>query len=109
MPYDGLKSAALPAYAFKHFAANNTGVALVASEAILHSVIINNAGASANIVTLYNAATAATSDTTTDIAIIDSVELNGREFVYDITCSAGIFFKMETGTAADVTVTWIDI
>lgn len=107
MAFDGIKTNQ-PFYAFKYISANNTAAQVVAaSEAVLHSVVINNAGATANTLTLYNAATAAGSNTTNDFAIIDTVELNGRTLQYDVVCGTGITAKLETGTAADVTITYL--
>lgn len=106
MAFDGFKTNT-PLYAFKYLASQTAAQVVAASEAVLHTVVINNAGATANTLTLYNAATAATADTTTDFAVIDTVELNGRTLQYDCVCGTGIVAKLDAGTNADVTITYL--
>lgn len=85
---------------FRNLNANATTI-LSAEYCILGSVIINNAGTTGNTLTLYNS----NGGSTNPIAVIDTVELNGRQLDYNIACPIGLTAVMATGTAADVTIT----
>ena len=66
----------------------------------LNRVVINNAGASSNTITLYDN----TAASGTLIGVIDSVEANGRLLEYGLDFKTGLTVVIETGTAADITV-----
>jgi len=66
------------------------------------SVVINSKGATANTLTLYDNATAASG---TVIAVIDTTS-NVGDIQYEILAKNGITAIMAAGTAADVTICW---
>jgi len=80
---------------------SNTTTVAHGNSCILQRVIINNAGASANTLTIYDNASAGSG---TVVAVIDTVELNGRTLEYGCILQNGCTAVMETGTAADVTI-----
>jgi hypothetical protein len=73
-----------------------------ASAGILHKVVINTKGASANVLSLYDTATTTTG---TPIAVIDTTEAT-RNFVYDLGFTNGLAVGLATGTAADITIVY---
>ena len=80
----------------------NTTTSPLTSDGVLHTVCINNAGATGNIASLYDDPDSAD----TIFAVIDTVELNGRCLLYDLALDNGLTIVTATGTAADLTVTW---
>ena len=86
---------------YTHMSANGTKI-ISQTATNLGSVIINNAGASANTLTIYANSSAVAGS---EIAVIDTVELNGNPRVFDVSCPAGLTAVMGTGTTADVTIT----
>jgi hypothetical protein len=67
---------------------------------VLRRVVINNAGASSNVATIYDN----TAGSGTIVAVIDTVELNGRYLEYNTLLKTGCTVVVATGTAADLTV-----
>lgn len=90
-----------PSYAYSNLAANATTL-LKTGQGLLHSIVINNAGASSNVCQVYDGLDAGG----TLIATIDTVELNGRVLLYDVHFRTGLTIVMGTGTAADLTVAY---
>jgi len=70
---------------------------------LLHAIVINTKGASANVCTVYNDVTAVAANT---IATIDTVNGQIGTIFYDIKCPNGITVVIGTGTAANITVVW---
>lgn len=94
---EGLKAARI--------AANATHDNIVAAghKAFLHTITVNKVGASSNIITIYNGASASGNI----VAVIDTVNagtLGTR--IYDCELSDGLSAVMGTGTAGDVTITF---
>lgn len=69
--------------------------------ATLHSVTINTKGATANTLKIYDGPSASN----VLIANIDTTSLNGT-WSYDIQVNTGIVCVLNTGTAADVTISY---
>ena len=90
-----------PSFAFSNLLANATTLVKTGS-GLLHGITINNAGASSNTCTVYDGLSAAG----TVIATIDTVELNGRNLLYDVHFVTGLTIVIGTGTAADITVAY---
>ena len=86
-------------WSYSNLLANAT-TTLKSGSGILRSIVINNAGASANTCTVYDN----TAGSGTVIATIDTVELNGRVLEYDVRFGTGLTIVLATGTAADITV-----
>lgn len=68
----------------------------------LKRIIINNAGAAGNILTIYDN----TAGSGILVGVVDTVELNGRILEYNIHLRTGLTVVLGTGTAADITVVW---
>lgn len=86
----------------KHTRMAANGTIVISDKATnLGSVIINTAGASSNILTIYNGLVAAGDI----VAIIDTTSANLPERDYFTSMPAGITVVMGTGTAADITIT----
>jgi len=81
---------------------SNTTTVIVGAGCELMSVVINSKGATANTLTLYDNATAASG---TVIAVIDTTS-NVGDIQYEILAKNGITAIMAAGTAADVTICW---
>lgn len=90
----------MPQFTFKYanLAANETTV-IKSAPGILHSITINDQGASANTVSVYDN----TAGSGTKIATIDSVTTIGT-LLYDVEFATGLTIVIATGTAADITV-----
>ncbi len=86
---------------FLRLAANTVGVAVLAAAGELHRVVINTKGATGNVLTLYDNASAASG---TIIAVIDTTDSTPRQ--YDVHVANGIYAVLATGTAADITLTF---
>lgn len=84
---------------------SNTTTSPLTSSGVLHAVCINNAGASSNTASVYDDPDSAD----TVVAVIDTVELNGRCLVYDMALDNGLTIVTATGTAADLTVLYRDL
>lgn len=93
-----LVAAATGGYSFSHIAANTAGTTVKSGAGTLHSVTINTAGASSNVLTLYDN----TAASGTVIAIIDTTTV--RTLVFDAAFATGLEAVLATGTAADVTI-----
>ena len=83
---------------YSHQNANGTG-ALATVPVLLHGVTINTKGASSNVLTLYDG------DGATVIAVIDTTQ-NVGFLKFRAQTKSGLQFKLATGTAADVTITF---
>lgn len=68
---------------------------------VLHSVTINTKGATANLLTLWDGPSA----TGTQLASIDTTS-NVGTLIYDIQCNTSLVAVLNTGTAADVTISY---
>lgn len=89
-------------YEFVHLAAN--AETLVKTGAgVLHSITINTAGASSNLVTVYDG----TSTAGAVIAIINSTIAQAPIRMYDTKFSVGLYIAIATGTAPDITVAYL--
>lgn len=89
-------------FTFTNLAANATTV-IRTGPGILHAITINDQGASANICTAYDALTA-----TNPIAAIDTVTAVGT-LLYDVQFNTGLTIVIGTGTAANITVSWLPL
>lgn len=89
-------------YTYKNLAANATTV-IRTGKGVLHSITINKKGGSANVCTVYDALTA-----TNPIATIDTTVDYGT-LLYDVQFNTGLTVVMGTGTAADITVSWVPV
>lgn len=79
---------------------SNATTVVSAVPCTLLRVIINNAGASANTATIYDN----TAGSGTIVAVIDTVELNGRVLEFGCILKTGCTVVTATGTAGDITV-----
>lgn len=84
---------------------SNTTTSPLTSDGVLHAICVNNAGASGNTASVYDDPDSAD----TVVAVIDTVELNGRCLVYDMALDNGLTIVTATGTAADLTVLYRDL
>ena len=82
---------------YAHLAANAT-TTLCPAPCELHTVCVNTKGAAANTLTLTDGANT--------IAVIDTVGIVGQVFLFDVQCRTNLVAVMQTGTAADVTVSF---
>lgn len=87
---------------YTHIAANGT-TAIRTGPCVLHSIVINKAGASANVATVYDAVAGAT---TVTVAVLDTTRASVGTLLYNATLLNGLQVVMGTGTAADITVCW---
>lgn len=93
-------TASYPVYAAIHMAANGTSSPITGA-GVLHTVCINDQGASSNIATVYDN----TAGSGTTLAVIDTVTTVGCQ-LYDAAYSTGLTVVMGTGTTADLTITY---
>jgi hypothetical protein len=104
MPFDGLKSQQ-QLYDWAQINAGDTGLLIVAGEAVLHSLLINEIAAASTTVVLYDAATVAGANTGNEVASVDVSATGDR--VYDIVFENGIVAKPALGdTQGDVMLTF---
>lgn len=87
---------------YANLAANATTV-IQAGAGRLHSVLINTIGATGNVCTIYDN----TAGSGTKIATIDTTIAAAPPRIYDVEFKTGLTVVIGTGTAADITVTWI--
>lgn len=92
---------AVPTYNYAHIATLATTV-VKASPGVLASICVNTKGATANVLTVYDNASAASG---TVIAVLDTTSALGC-YTYNVVTKNGIVVLTATGTAADVTVAW---
>lgn len=85
---------------YRNITANGTTVVKVGS-GVLHSITLNNKGASSNTVTVYDN----TAASGTKIATLDSTLAQSTLF-YDVGFSTGLTVVVATGTAPDLTVSY---
>jgi len=85
-------------YAGKYIAANGT-YDISKAPCRLKRIVLNDAGASANILTVQSCE--ASPDT---YAIIDTVNANVNGWDFDMFCPKGLTVVLGTGTAANITV-----
>lgn len=86
--------------------ASNTTTAIRTGPCVLHSIVVNKAGASANVATVYDAVAGAT---TVTFAVIDTTRASIGTLLYDATLLNGLQIVTATGTAPDMTVCWTPI
>ena len=85
----------------KHVAAGTATTTVKSSAGVLHAIVINTKGASANVLTIYDGdATGAV------IAVIDTTVTFGTLY-YDIAFATALTAVSATGTGADFTVSYI--
>lgn len=97
----GVMAVEMAGASFSHITTNTTTV-VKATAGILHKVIINTKGATANVLTLYNDTTGGTANA---IAVIDTT--TGVDNIdYDLGFSNGLQAVTATGTAADITIVY---
>lgn len=105
-----------PAYTFVHIQFLDDVVHESSGDVLLHSVTINKRNVTGTL-TIYDASSVASADTSNDIAVIDVIELNGRMLVYDCILRRGLVTKY-TGIAgpfeleadpADITLAYLKL
>lgn len=96
---DGDFNIEITANLYKHISTNTTTL-VKTGPGVLSSVVINKAGASANIATVYDGIDA----TGTVIAIIDTTV--ARPLEYNVAYLVGLTIVTATGTAADLTINY---
>lgn len=84
------------------YKATNASTLVKTGKGVLHSVVINTKGATANTLTLYDGI----DNTGTVVAIIDTT-LAQVVLTYDIAFATGLYATLATGTAANVTITYL--
>lgn len=93
-----------PAYNFTYVPAGTatTNAAVNASAtskvAVLHAIVVNTKGASANTMTVSDAGVST-------IAVLDGT-VGPATYLYDVICPNGIRVVSATGTGADYTIVW---
>lgn len=87
---------------YTHIAAGTATTIVKAALGTLSKVVINQLGASSNILTLYDNASAASG---TIIAVIDTTSSLGA-LVYNCQFKNGLTIASATGTGADLTIVW---
>jgi hypothetical protein len=90
-------------FSYRNLAANATTV-IRTGPGILHSITINDQGASSNTCAVYDN----TAGTGTLIATIDTVTATGN-LLYDVQFNTGLTIVIATGTAANITVSWMPL
>lgn len=90
-------------FTYTNLAANAT-TAIRTGPGILHSITVNKAGASSNVCTVYDNSAASG----TKIATIDTVNATPN-LLYDVQFNTGLTIVIGTGTAADITVSWMPL
>lgn len=85
---------------YTHITTNATTV-VDARPGLLATICVNTKGASANVLTVYDNASAASG---TVIAVLDTTSLGC--YKYDVITKNGLTILTATGTAADVTIGW---
>lgn len=88
-------------YSFSNLAANAT-TTVKSGAGLLRSITINTKGASSNTITVYDN----TAASGTKIATIDSTVTYGT-LLYDLSFATGLTIIIATGTAPDITVSYI--
>lgn len=99
-PWLVTSAAASGGWSFSNIIANTAGTAVKSGAGTLHSVSVNTAGASANVLTLYDG----TNTSGTKIGTFDTTSL--RNIPFDLAFGTGLFVVLATGTAADLTLTY---
>lgn len=87
-------------YSFTNLTANTAGTTVKSGAGTLRAVTVNSAGASSNVLTLYDG----TSTGGTKIGTFDTNSL--RTIPFDLAFATGLFAVLATGTAADLTILW---
>jgi len=96
-------SAIQSGHTYKNISANAATTVIKSGPGTLIRVCINTKGASSNILTLYDNASAASG---TKIATIDTTTAVGT-LTYELDFLNGLTVGLATGTAADVTISFI--
>ena len=97
-------------FGFQNIHANGTTVIFTpqtgnaSSTVVLHGITVNTKGGSANTMNVYNNTSAVAADL---IANIDTTASLGNTLFYDIVCTKGLTVVLATGTAPDVTITYV--
>jgi hypothetical protein len=86
-------------YFSTHLSANTAGTAVTAGPGVLHSVVVNTAGAT-DTTTLYDG----TSTAGTVLAVLSEV---AGSYIYDIAFETGLFVAIAGTTAPDLTITYL--
>ena len=88
-------------YNYTHLNANGT-TTVKSGSGTLHTLTINVKGASGNTITLYDN----TTGSGTVIAVVDPTQ-NLVTLDFDVTFLTGLTVVLATGTAADITLSWL--
>jgi hypothetical protein len=88
------------AFGYNHITTNTTTTVKKGS-GILHAIVINTKGASANTVTIYDN----TTNASPVIAVFDSTTAVGT-ILFDVRFGTGLTIVTATGTAPDMTVVY---
>jgi microcompartment protein CcmK/EutM len=80
----------------------NTTTTHKSGAGILHKIVVNTKGASANTATVYDN----TAGSGTVIAVIDTVNINSQALEYDLAFATGLTIVTATGTPADLTIVY---
>lgn len=92
-----------PAGAFNCTHLNALGTTTLKSgPGVLHTLVLNSKGASGNTLTLYDS----TSGSGTVLAVVDATQ-NVASLTYDVNFTTGLTAVLATGTAADVSLSWL--
>lgn len=92
-------------FTYRNLAANGTTL-IRTGPGILHSITINDAGASSNVCTVYDGLSASG----TVIATIDTAAATTPvTLLYDVQFNTGLTIVIATGTAANITVAWLPL
>lgn len=93
-------------FSYKHLNSNSaTPVLIVDHPCTLAGVVINTKGATANLLTIYDAAATSATAAGNLIASIDTTAPSGP-YAYDLLTISGLTVVLNTGTAADLTISW---
>lgn len=90
-----------PSYSYRNLAANAT-TTVKSGAGVLHAIVVNTAGGSANTCTIYDN----TAGSGTKIGTINTTAFV-TAWVYNAAFATGLTIVMATGTAADITVVYL--
>jgi hypothetical protein len=93
--------AAVPTYSYSHQNANGT-TTVKSGQGVLHAITINTKGATGNTATIYDN----TAASGTIVAVIDTTS-QIQTLTLDVAFNTGLTVVLATGTAADITVSYL--
>lgn len=88
-------------YNYEHLA-SNASTLVKTGGGFLHTIVINKIGATGNTLTVYDG----TDNTGAVIAVFDTTS-TVRPSPYDCVFKTGLYVTLASGTAADVTITYV--